>query len=333
MKKITLLFFFLSTSLIFAQTTIGESDLFSTTTNATYTHFYAANTLGDGNTGEQVEFKINITTLPVGGESYRIGKSLANGTSWYFSDAKTLTEGLNTITVAAVSFNRAVKIQFTSSALAFDSIILNDETIFDDTASAPVRDGATDTISNSPVFDTTTSATWGFVTTLCTAAEGASTQSAQTFKIYITDLPTDGANYRVVKTVANGNWNNGNAQALSEGLNTITVSGVSFDRSVKLQFSSGDIEYNSITINGNPVTLGIADYNAKFLVISPNPSTDIISISGIENIKSIKVYSILGALEKEVFKTNQIDVSELSSGIHIVKVDNGTVFSKKIIKQ
>ena len=136
MKKITLLFFFLSTSLIFAQTTIGESDLFSTTSNATYTHFYAANTLGDGNTGEQVEFKINITTLPVGGESYRIGKTLASGT-WFFSNAKTLTEGLNTITVAAVSFNRAVKIQFTSSALAFDSIILNGETIFDDTASAP----------------------------------------------------------------------------------------------------------------------------------------------------------------------------------------------------
>ena len=248
MKKITLLFFFLSTSLIFAQTTIGESDLFSTTTNATYTHFYAANTLGDGNTGEQVEFKINITTLPVGGESYRIGKTLASGT-WYFSNAKTLTEGLNTITVAAVSFNRAVKIQFTSSALAFDSIILNDETIFDDTASAPARDGATDTISNSPVFDTTTNATWGFATTLCTAAEGASTQSAQTFKIYITDLPTDGANYRVVKTVANGNWNNGNAQALSEGLNTITVSGVSFDRSVKLQFSSGAIEFDELSLN------------------------------------------------------------------------------------
>ena len=248
MKKITLLFFFLSTSLIFAQTTIGESTLFSTTTNATYTHFYAANTLGDGNTGEQVEFKINITTLPVGGESYRIGKTLASGT-WYFSNAKTLTEGLNTITVAAVSFNRAVKIQFTSSALAFDSIILNDETIFDDTASAPARDGATDTISNSPVFDTTTNATWGFVTTLCTAAEGASTQSAQTFKIYITDLPTDGANYRVVKTVANGNWNNGNAQALSEGLNTITVSGVSFDRSVKLQFSSGAIEFDELSLN------------------------------------------------------------------------------------
>jgi len=37
-------------------------------------------------------------------------------------------------------------------------------------------------------------------------------------------------------------------------------------------------------------------------------------------------------LEKEVFSTNQIDISELSSGIHLIQIDNGTVFTKKIIK-
>jgi len=53
----------------------------------------------------------------------------------------------------------------------------------------------------------------------------------------------------------------------------------------------------------------------------------------VQNIKSIKVYSILGSLEKEVFNTNQVDISELSSGIHLIKVDNGTITTKKIIKQ
>ena len=66
--------------------------------------------------------------------------------------------------------------------------------------------------------------------------------------------------------------------------------------------------------------------------IYPNPASDIVSIKGIENINSIKVYSVLGALEKEVFNTNQIDISELSSGIHLIQIDNGTVFTKRIIK-
>ena len=80
-------------------------------------------------------------------------------------------------------------------------------------------------------------------------------------------------------------------------------------------------------------TLSISEEELMSISIYPNPATDLISISGVDNIKSIKVYSILGSLEKEVFNTNQIDISELSSGIHLIKVDNGTVFTKKIIKQ
>ena len=69
-----------------------------------------------------------------------------------------------------------------------------------------------------------------------TLADGAASQAAQTFTMNVTSLPTGGANYRVVKTVANGNWFNGNAQALTLGTNTVTVAAVSFDRSVKFQF-------------------------------------------------------------------------------------------------
>ena len=82
-------------------------------------------------------------------------------------------------------------------------------------------------------------------------------------------------------------------------------------------------------------TLSISEEELMSFSIYPNPATDLISISGVDNIKSIKVYSILGSLEKEVFNTNRIDVSELSSGIHLIKVDNGTgtAFTEKIIKQ
>jgi hypothetical protein len=80
-------------------------------------------------------------------------------------------------------------------------------------------------------------------------------------------------------------------------------------------------------------SLSVSDQELMSLSIYPNPTSDIISIKGVENIKSIKVYSILGGLEKEVFNTNQIDVSELSPGVHFIKINNGNVFSKKFIKQ
>ena len=80
-------------------------------------------------------------------------------------------------------------------------------------------------------------------------------------------------------------------------------------------------------------SLSISDEELMSLSIYPNPASSIVSVNGVKNIKSIKIYSILGSLEKEVFNTNQIDISELSSGIHLIKIDNGTIFSKKIIKQ
>ena len=92
MKKITLLFFTLCTSLIFAQTTIGESSLFADGPNTTWTHIYVANTTSDGNIGEEEIFKINITSLPTGGANYRVYKTTQTGQN--FSVATPLSLGL-----------------------------------------------------------------------------------------------------------------------------------------------------------------------------------------------------------------------------------------------
>ena len=118
-------------------------------------------------------------------------------------------------------------------------------------------------------------------------------------------------------------------------------------RQVRIKFSkSGGTEalptnlyelmyIDDVSLKYNGANLGVSDQDIMSISIYPNPTSDFISIKGIENINSIKVYSILGALEKEVFNTNQIDISELSSGIHLIKIDNGTgtVFTEKIIKQ
>jgi hypothetical protein len=66
----------------------------------------------------------------------------------------------------------------------------------------------------------------------------------------ITQLPETGASYRVYKTTANGSDFFGSAQDLVLGDNTITVAGVAFDRSVKVQFSSADVRFDVLSVNG-----------------------------------------------------------------------------------
>ena len=66
-------------------------------------------------------------------------------------------------------------------------------------------------------------------------------------------MPPGGANYRIIKTVANGNFFNGAAQALTLGVNTLNVAGVTFDRTVKFQFSNDAVEFDALSLNGNSV--------------------------------------------------------------------------------
>ena len=75
-------------------------------------------------------------------------------------------------------------------------------------------------------------------------------QGSQTFEMNVTSLQKGGANFRVFKTTANGSSFFGNPVALTVGVNTITVAAVSFDRAVKFQFSSGDVEFDALTLNG-----------------------------------------------------------------------------------
>ena len=90
---------------------------------------------------------------------------------------------------------------------------------------------------------------WPYVLVATTPDSGAASQGAQTFTMNVTDTAS-GANFRVAKTVANGNWFFGPPVAMTLGLNTITVSAVTFNRAVKFQFSSGDPEFDFLSLNG-----------------------------------------------------------------------------------
>jgi len=296
---------------------IATSSLFTAGANSSWPHILVAAT--NDNTESQLAqtLEIYINSLPAAGANYRVYKTTANGGD-FFGNPQPITLGRNILTVTAVSFNRAVKFQFDTGDIVFGAISLNDS------------ENALD-VATSDLFEAGSNSNWPHVFTAASINDSES-QAAQTLEINITSLPAQGANYRVVKTVANGNNNFGNSQPFTLGLNTQTVAAVSFNRNVKFQFSTGDIKFDKLTVNGESV-LGLQNYVSKSISIYPNPVIDVINISGVDNIHSIKVYSILGILEKEVFNTNQIDISELPSGIHLMKVDNGTIFLKKIMKQ
>ena len=69
-------------------------------------------------------------------------------------------------------------------------------------------------------------------------------------------------------------------------------------------------------------TLGLGDViiDASLYKIYPNPAKDFIRVQGIDSIDEIKIYSVLGSLEKTIYNNDHINISDLSSGVYIVVV-------------
>ncbi|MGI9559823.1 MAG: T9SS type A sorting domain-containing protein [Flavobacteriaceae bacterium] len=223
-----------------ASSTVASSTSFATTNNNDWPYVVTGTTVADGAASQAAQtFEINVRSLPAGGANYRVFKTTANSSS-YFGNATALTLGVNTITVAAATFDRAVKIQVSSGDIAFNSLVVN---------GASLHGYASESVGSSSSFATTANATYTHVVTGCLANDGNNGE-AQTFEINVTSLPAGGADYRIYRTTADSNYISG-PTALSLGVNTITVNAVTFARTVKLQVTSNAIEYNSLIVNGS----------------------------------------------------------------------------------
>ena len=66
---------------------------------------------------------MNVTSLPAGGANVRVFKTTANGSS-FFGNPVALTLGTNSITVAAVSFDKQLNFNL-SGDVAFDDLSVN----------------------------------------------------------------------------------------------------------------------------------------------------------------------------------------------------------------
>ena len=232
---------------LFAQTSslISDCSDFVTGPNA-WPYVLVATTIDDGVMSQAAQtYTMNITSLPANGANVRVYKTTANGND-YFGNPVELTLGSNSITVSAVSFDRAVKFQFSSGDVEFEALSLNGN---DTECVVPLPPGPSSLISDCSDFVTGPNA-WPYILIATTIADGIVSQEAQTYTMNITSLPAEGANVRVYKTVANGNDFFGNPVELTLGSNSITVDAVSFDRAVKFQFSSGDVEFDALSLNG-----------------------------------------------------------------------------------
>ena len=92
-------------------------------------------------------FSMNVTSLPSGGATYRVAKTTANG-NWFLGPPQTMVVGSNGITLGAVSFNRAVKFQFSSGDPEFDALVLNGDSSDCVASLPPPPSGCTDSLAS-----------------------------------------------------------------------------------------------------------------------------------------------------------------------------------------
>ena len=230
-----------------AADTINESNLFDDGPNESWTRVITLASASDGSSSRSIQtLDINATfILPVvAGCQYRVYKTTQDGSD-YFGTPQTLNLGANSISVPSVGFDRTVKIQFSSGTVGFNSLVINGDTQYP--GGVAVTRSAT--IDNSYLFEDTTNSTWTKVISLAKLSDGISSQLAQNLTFKVTSLPAGGANYRVVKSTANESYYNAPAVSLTEGIISIDVSSVPFDRAVKIQFTSGEIEFNDLSVN------------------------------------------------------------------------------------
>jgi len=332
MKKIkTLLLltvFTLSSINLFAQTSslISDCDDFVNGPNATWTHVLVATTIADGavSQGSQT-FTMNVTSLPADGANFRVYKTTANGND-YFGNPIVLTSGINSFTVPAVAFDRAVKFQFSSGEIEFGALSLNGE---DSDCAVPLPPSDLSLISDCGDFVSGPSS-WPYVLVATLIADGALSQAAQIYTMNVTSLPADGASFRVYKTTANGNDFFGNPVALTLGENTITVAAVTFDRAVKFQFSSGAIEFDALSLNGDDSdciasTIGIDALDSQYEIqVFPNPTTNDLTIL-LEDIDvvDIMILDIQGKVllqQSGLFDQERINLSRYVAGTYFLKI-------------
>ena len=94
---------------------------------------------------------------------------------------------------------------------------------------------------------------------------------------------------------------------------------------------------DQITIVGIDESKNTTD--AAAFSVYPNPVKDIITVNSVDEMSSLKIYSITGIIYRNIDMTSKanrnIDISELADGVYLLKVNfvNGGYYTSRFIKE
>lgn len=144
--------------------------------------------------------------------------------------------------------------------------------------------------------------------------------------LYCEVIEDGGATVAISNIATDENTTPTTAYTVPAGITSITI---------KLYKNSGIAYFDNVSITES--TLGIDDLKQFSFSSYPNPATDYINLSAAKNIEKIEVYNLLGkqVLRENISsRTKQVNVSNLSDGIYIMKAYiEDAVGSYKFVKQ
>lgn len=117
---------------------------------------------------------------------------------------------------------------------------------------SPVSSPVVTTIANSDQTEpmTTAANVWKYVMNIAAITDGETSRLTQRIIINVISLPEGGANYRVLRSDANGQtFFSPESRELVLGMNIITLPSTTFNRLVRVQFDSGDVSFDRLVVN------------------------------------------------------------------------------------
>ncbi|MBL0013452.1 MAG: T9SS type A sorting domain-containing protein [Flavobacterium sp.] len=98
-------------------------------------------------------------------------------------------------------------------------------------------------------------------------------------------------------------------------------------------FSPSSVPYWKVYLNTTPLGIDNFNDNQSGFALYPNPSQDYFELQSDRNIQQVQVYSLHGQLVKTFNKEQRYDVSDLASGVYVVKISGDMTVSRKLVKE
>ncbi|MDG2280677.1 MAG: T9SS type A sorting domain-containing protein [Flavicella sp.] len=135
-------------------------------------------------------------------------------------------------------------------------------------------------------------------------------------------LSDEGGNTHVI--VISGGSNSEDYCSSTTGITLPTSDQRGYTRSVI--YDAGAYEIAGVLLNNNKIT-------SENFNIYPNPANEFIHINVDIDIQDVKLYSMLGDLVKDFGQAKILDVSNINSGIYLIKVtdENNKQFIKQVV--